>query len=156
MKPRKATMGLAAVVLLALASAQAHARAGAVCKTRNGDVIHTGTDGSFCEAVADGTSKSKAKAKGKSVTAATSGRHGTAKAIAIGGSNAQSVAFGKGKAKAKAIGGSVAFAECGTNGTFAQAMATGGGVAKAFDNATPTCTPGAGTAKVRSSGGNCG
>jgi hypothetical protein len=37
-----------------------------------------------------------------------------------------------------------------------RANATGGGFASGSDTSPPTCTPGAGTAKVRSTGGNCG
>ncbi len=162
MKPRKAMLGLAAAMLLVFAAAQAHARTkfSVVCKTTTGDVFHTGTDGSFCEAVSeDATGKAQAKAKGNhSFSEADVDNHGNAKASANGDTaNGQADAFGSCHASGKAIGAnSTAFARCETGG-FAHATATGGGEADAFDDAPPVCTPGvAGTAKVRSSGGNCG
>jgi hypothetical protein len=115
----------------------------------------TATGGSFSEATSDtGGHSTGNAATGSSVTVA-SDEHGVAKGTGTGGSEADAAAFGKCNASAKATGGSLAVADCEANGTFAHATATGGGVAKAFDNATPVCEPGSGTATVRSSGGNC-
>ena len=51
MRARKMTVGLMAVMALVFVAASAHAKAGAVCKSNSkGDVLHTGTDGSDCEA----------------------------------------------------------------------------------------------------------
>jgi len=149
-------MGLATAMLLAFATAPAHA-AGVRCKTTTGDVSLTGTDGSFCEAIADGTSSSKATAKGNnSIATANSDNQGSAKATATGGSHGESHADGKCHAKAKASGaGSHALAECFTTGGFSHATATGGAFAQGSDNNPPFCTANGGTAKVRSTGGNC-
>lgn len=114
------------------------------------------TGGSFSEAVSDTSGHSTSHASGGSSVTVASDEHGVAKAAATLASEADASAFGKCSASAKATGGSLAVADCETNGTFAHATATGGGIAKGFDNASPVCTPGAGTAKVRSSGGNCG
>jgi hypothetical protein len=58
---------------------------------------------------------------------------------------------------AKATGaGSISDAECSTSGSFVTATTTKGGQATGDGINPPTCTPGKGTAKVRSSGGNCG
>jgi len=118
----------------------------------------TATGGSFSEATADTGGKSTSNASNGSSVTATSDEHGVAKGTANGSmSEADPSAFGKCNASAKATGtGSLAVASCGSNGTFAQATATNGGIAKAFDNASPTCTASSGsTAKVTSSGGNC-
>jgi hypothetical protein len=159
MRSRKAMIGFAAAMLLAFAAAQADAKT-LICKTKKGDVFHNGKDGSMCEAVADGTSKSQAKATGpNSFAESTSDSHGNAKSNAINGGNAQAAAFGdpgKCKATAKAMeAGSTAFAQCEVGG-FANATATAGGTADAFDDKAPTCNPGAsGTAIVTSTFGNC-
>jgi hypothetical protein len=119
----------------------------------------TATGGSFSEATADTGSKSTSNASNGSSVTATSDEHGVAKGTASGSmSEADPSAFGKCNATAKATGASsLAVASCGSNGTFAQATATNGGISKAFDNATPTCTANSvtATAKVMSSGGNC-
>ncbi len=158
MKSRSALAVLAAVILLAFAWAPAHA-GGVKCKTKKkgGDVFHNGTDGSMCEAVADNTSKSQARAAGGSFAESTSDSHGSAKSTATGGSNAQAAAFGnpgKCTATANASGGASAFAQC-ENGGFAKATATGTGMAEAYDDKAPVCMPGSGTAKVHSSFGDC-
>jgi hypothetical protein len=161
MRPRRALVVLAAAMLLAFAWAPAHA-GGLKCKTKKkgGDVFHNGTDGSMCEAVADNTSKSQAKASGaNSFAESDSDSHGNAKSKATGGGNAQAQAFGNPgpcKAKATASGAdAMANAHCEAGG-FAQATATNGGNAMAFDNKAPTCDPGvSGTATVHSSFGDC-
>jgi hypothetical protein len=118
----------------------------------------TATGGSFSEAIADTGGKSTSNASNGSSVTATTDEHGVAKGTADGSmSEADPSAFGKCNASAKATGvGSLATSQCGSNGTFAHATATNGGIAKAFDNASPTCTAaGTATAKVQSSGGNC-
>jgi hypothetical protein len=160
MKSRGALVVLAAAMLLAFATAPAHA-GGLKCKTKKkgGDVFHNGADGSMCEAVADNTSKSQAKASGaNSFAESVSDSHAKAKSNATGGGNAQAQAFGNPgpcKATAHASGaGAMANAQCEAGG-FAQATATNGGNAMAFDDKAPTCTPGSGTATVHSSFGDC-
>ncbi len=159
MSRRKVMAGLAAAMLLVFASTQV--QAGVKCKTKKkgGDVFHNGADGSMCEAVADNTSKSQAKAAGSgSMAESTSDSHGKAKSTATSGGNAQAAAFGDPgscKATASASSGATAFAQCEAGG-FANATATNGGLAMAFDDKAPTCDPGAtGTAKVHSSFGDC-
>jgi hypothetical protein len=115
------------------------------------------TGGSFSEAGSDTGSHSKSTASSGSLAEAFSDEHGKAKATATGGSDAVVDAFGKCKGTAKATGASLAVAVCEHDGTFAHATATGGGEAEGSDTSPPTCIPGpSGTAKVRSTGGNCG
>jgi len=66
------------------------------------------------------------------------------------------MAGGSCTATAKAKENAQATATCGTVGGSVNAQATKGGIAVGSDNAPPTCTPNGGTAKVRSSAGNCG
>ena len=88
---------------------------------------------------------------------ATSDDKGTATTKATGGSEAHTQAFGKCDATATATGGSFANAVCEHNGTHATAVATKGGHAEGFDDKSPICIAnGVSTAKVRSTGGNCG
>ena len=47
-------------------------------------------------------------------------------------------------------------AECTTDGGFVNATATNGGEANGTDTGPPICNANGGTAKVRSTGGNCG
>jgi hypothetical protein len=121
----------------------------------------TATGGSFSEALTDTGSKSTSNASNGSSVTATSDEHGVAKGTANGSmSEADPSAFGKCNASATATNtgslATLATANCGSNGTFARATATNGGTAKAFDNASPTCTAtGTETAQVTSSGGNC-
>src|ERR1039458_10180388 len=114
------------------------------------------TGGSFSEAISDTGGHSTSNSSSGSDGDATSDDHGVAKTTATESSEAHSLAFGKCDAVANSTGGSLAVADCEADGTFAHATATGGGTAKGFYNASPVCTPGAGTARVRSSGGNCG
>ena len=73
------------------------------------------------------------------------------------GSNSTVEAFNDCHASGNAKNGAEADAFCETGGGFANATATNGGFAEAFDDAPPICnTSGGGTAKVRSSFGNCG
>ena len=118
----------------------------------------TAKGGSFSEATADhkGTSVSHVAGAGGDGDA-TSDDKGTATTNVTGGAEGHSSAFGNCDASANADGaGSLATAECTTKGGFVHAKATGGGVAEGSDTGPPTCTPGGGTAKVRSSHGNCG
>ena len=180
MKARKTMVGLVAVMILGFAAANAHAGKGATCKSNNkGDVMHTGSDGSDCEADATGGGRSKAIAKGagsaeaisetngranatatgEGTADATSDEHGKATAKASGQGTADAAAFGGGgkcTASATASSSGTAEAQCEAGG-FARATATGEGTAQAFDDAPPFCSPGPppGTATVQSSGGNC-
>ena len=118
----------------------------------------TAKGGSFSEATADhhGTSVSHVSGAGGDGDA-TSDDKGTATTNVTGGAEGHSAAFGKCDATATSDGaGSLATADCTTKGGSVHATATGGGVAEGSDTAPPTCTPGGGTAKVRSSHGNCG
>ncbi len=122
-----------------------------------GKTTATATGGSFSEAVADTGGHAISNASSSSSVTASSDEHGVAKGTATGSSEADASAFGKCNASAKAAGaGSLAVVRCEHDGTFARAKATGGGIAKGFDDAPPICTPNGGFAKVRSSGGNCG
>ena len=117
----------------------------------------TATDGGFAESESDTHGQSTTNASGASSANATSDHKGVAQGTASGSSEADASAFGKCEAKATASGtDSLATAECTRHGTSVHATATGGGIAEGSDTEPPTCTPGAGTAKVRSSGGNCG
>ena len=159
MKPRDVMIGLAAAMLVALVSAPVHANT-LVCKTKKGhnDVFHNGTDGSMCESVTeDGTCKPQSKATGaSSFSESVCDKHGKVKASADGDhADGEAAAFGKCKASAKAVGPhSVAFGRCEVGG-FAHATATGGGTARAFDDAPPQCVAAGGTALVQSTFGNC-
>ena len=179
LKARKMTVGLVAAMFLAFAAANAHAAKGATCKSNSkGDVMHTGSDGSDCEADATTGGKSKATAKTDGSAEAISQTHGKANAIATGAGTADAEASAHGKAIAKAdtsgtatassdgsSGKCTATANATTSGTaeaqceaggFVQATATNSGTAVGFDDAPPTCSPGpSGTASVKSSGGNC-
>lgn len=180
MKARKTMVGLVAVIFLGFAAASAHAGKGATCKSNNkGEVMHTGADGSDCEADATGGGKSKAIAKGAGSAEAISETNGKANATATGEGTADASAASHGKATAKASGegtadasadgsagkctatatatsSGTAMAQCEAGG-FARATATGEGTAEAFDDAPPFCSPGPppGTATVKSSGGDC-
>jgi hypothetical protein len=179
-KARKTTIGLFAAMLLTFVAVSAHAAAGATCKASgNHDVIHTGKDGSDCEADATTGGKSKAIAKGGGSAEANSDTHGKSSATATGEGTADATsdehakatakASGQGTADASAFGAEgkcTASATASTSGTaeaqceaggFARATATNGGTAQAFDDAPPFCSPGPppGTATVQSSGGNC-
>lgn len=118
----------------------------------------TAKGGSFSEATADhkGTSISHVSGAGGDGDA-TSDDKGTATTDVTGGAEGHTQAFGNCNATATSSGaGSFANAVCEHNGTHATAHATGGGHAEAFDDKSPICTPNGGTAKVRSSHGNCG
>ncbi|HLX04882.1 MAG TPA: DUF6764 family protein [Candidatus Binatus sp.] len=180
MNLREMTTGLLAAICLIFVTANANAAKGAVCKSNNkGDISHTGTDGSDCEADAITGGKSKATAKSGGSAEASSDTHGKSSAIATGegtadstadeGAKATAKASGQGTADAAAFGAGgkcTATATASTSGTaeaqceaggFARATATNGGTAQAFDDAPPMCSPGPapGTATVQSSGGNC-
>lgn len=123
----------------------------------NGSALATAKGGSFSEATADTGGDSTSHVTGGGDGDATSDENGVAFTKAIHAGEAHSQAFGKCRATARANGaGSLATALCENDGTKACAKATGGGIAKAFDGAPPVCTPGSGTASVRSSGGKCG
>jgi hypothetical protein len=147
---RKMSMtGLATAVLIVFA-AQAYAGS-ATCKSTKGEKTHTASDGSTCLASSDGTGKAKA-----SEAFVDADQKGVATANATGGSFSNVTALGKCNATGMASGGSTTNANCSTDGSFVHSTATGGGEADGDDINPPTCTPNGGTAKVRSSGGNCG
>jgi hypothetical protein len=113
--------------------------------------------GAFSGATADSGGKSISHVSGTGGDGdATTDSHGTATTNVTGGGEAHTQAFGKCNAKATADAGSFANAVCEHDGTHATAVATKGGHAEGFDDKSPICTPNGGTAKVRSSGGNCG
>jgi hypothetical protein len=73
------------------------------------------------------------------------------------GANAEAEADGPCKITAIARGASSSSnATCSTSGGFVKVITTKGGFAEGSDTDPPDCVPGSGTAKVRSSGGNCG
>ncbi|MGH7924839.1 MAG: hypothetical protein ACREQH_09660 [Candidatus Binatus sp.] len=115
----------------------------------------TGGSQSYAESDTGGHSTSHASDPGSFAKADTD-EHGKAKATATGGGNGQAQAFGKCKSSGKATGAnSMANGHC-ENGGFADATATNGGIAMAYDDGPPTCdTSSGGTAKVRSTFGNC-
>jgi hypothetical protein len=113
--------------------------------------------GAFSGATADTGGKSISHVAGAGGDGdATSDEKGTATTNVTGGGEAHTQAFGKCDANATADAGSFAKAVCEHNGTHATAVATNGGHAEGFDDKSPICTPNGGTAKVRSTGGNCG
>ena len=118
----------------------------------------TAKGGSFSEATADHGGTSTSHVEGAAGDGdATSDDNGTATTDVTGGAEGHSSAFGKCDAQATSDGaGSFALADCEAKGTFAHAKATGGGEARAFNRSPPICHPNGGTARVRSSGGNCG
>jgi hypothetical protein len=103
-----------------------------------------------------GHSTSRASNSGGATTYAQD--RGVAKATASGGAIAESGADARCKTMAHANGttGTRAFALCNKNGGFVNATATNGGVATGSDTDPPICTPNGGSARVRSTGGNCG
>ena len=110
-------------------------------------------------------SEAESEMKGKS-TAHASGsgsdafvdadQKGVATADATGGSFSNVTALGNCNASGMATGASTINVTCEADGSFVHATATGGGEADGDDIDPPTCKPNGGTAKVRSSGGNCG
>jgi hypothetical protein len=124
----------------------------------HGTSTATARGGSFSGAFSDNKSTSISHVTGPGGDGdATSDHKGTATTNALGGAEAHTQAFGNCDAKANATGtGSFALADCEANGTFAHATSTGGGEARGFWNGPPICNPNGGTAKVRSTGGNCG
>jgi hypothetical protein len=187
----------ATALIAVFIAVQAHAGAGASCKSSKGVKKHTGADGSTCLASSDGTGQAKAKATGDSSSetfVTTGGRSssfakdhavseaesesggkstahasgsgsnafvdadskGVATTTATGGSMGEATALnGPCTATSMATGGSTARADC-DNGGFVNSTATNGGEAIGSDTFAPTCTPNGGTARVRSSAGNCG
>jgi hypothetical protein len=81
---------------------------------------------------------------------------GRVQANASDGGIANALSFADCKVKAVAKGtGSDSEASCDTPGGFVTVTTTNGGQATGDGANLPICTPGPGTAKVRSSGGNC-
>ena len=113
----------------------------------------------------DATAEAESESKGKS-TAHASGsgsdafvdadQKGVSTADATGGSFSNVTALGNCNASGMASGDSTINVTCEADGSFVHATATGGGEADGDDIDPPTCKPNGGTAKVRSSGGNCG
>jgi hypothetical protein len=113
---------------------EADATASAACKAN----ANSNGDGSFSEAVCTAD-------------------HGSAKSVTGKDGNSTVEAFDDCKSSGNAKNGGEADAFCETSGGFATATTSNGGFAKAFDDAPPTCdTSKGGTAKVRSTFGNCG
>ena len=111
---------------------------------------------------ADATASAACKAnanenRGSNAEAVCTSDHGSAKSVASKGSNSTVEADDDCKASGNAKNGAEADAFCETTGGFATATASNGARAEASDDKAPVCdTSGGGTAKVRSSGGNCG
>ncbi len=140
-------------------TAHASAKGGALAQAS----VQTGSDAhaiatdqseSFADSDSGGHSRTRAEDSG-SVAEALAERRGLAKSFATGGSTSQAEAFGPCYAEATATRSSTAFSVC-ENGGFVHVEATNGGGAAGYDDKPPSCTPGAGTARVRSSGGDCG
>ena len=167
-----------AAMALVFVAASAHAKAGAVQVEQQGDVSHTGTDGSECEADATTHGKSKATAKTDGSAEAISESHGKSTAIATGEGTADATSDEHATASAKAgrghcgrisvrrwrkvhsVGDRIQQRDGGAQlrwGGLASAHTTNGGTAQAFDDAPPLCSPGPppGTATVKYSGGDC-
>ncbi len=143
------------------AKATAKGNSGANSEVVSGDkATAVATDHSFAEAESQGSScPAKATANhGASAASLCFGQGGSAQATASNGADlARADAGAACKATAKATGaGSDAIAECSTPGGFVNATATNGGFAEGSDTDSPNCVPNGGTAKVRSTGGNCG
>jgi hypothetical protein len=115
------------------------------------------SDEAMSEAESESKGNSTAHASGPGSEAfVDADQKGVATANATGGSFSNVTALGKCNATGMASGGSTTNAHCETDGSFVHSTATGGGEADGDDINPPTCTPNGGTAKVRSSGGNCG
>lgn len=115
------------------------------------------TDSAMSEAESESDGRSTAHASNPgSNTYVDADNHGVAKGTATGGSTSEATALGKCVATSKATQGSTADANCEAAGSFVHSTATDGGEAFGSDSSPPTCTPNGGTAKVRSTGGNCG
>ena len=139
------------------AKATAKSKGTADASANNADATAEAT--SQGDATADATDLGNAKAIASSGGAAEAdATSGTAKATAThkGAARADSL-INNCIATAKAVHGAAVEATCATVGGFVHAEATNGGVADGFDFKAPVCTKGNhGTAKVRSTGGNCG
>ena len=140
-------------------NAKARAKTGGSAQT----FVETGGK-SNSVATNDGSAEAESESGGKSTAhASTSGsafvdadNGGVASATATGSGTGEATAFGNCVARSKATQSATANADCSTSGGFVHSTATNGGTAIGSDTAPPTCTPGGGTAKVRSSGGDCG
>lgn len=144
-----------------------NSKAIANAKGNGSSAISTVEDGGQGNAIASGASdaqtsvagpcKAKASAKNSSDALGVCGAPGaSAQANANKNSTATADASAKCKAKANATNDGSADADCNVDGGFAIVTATNGGSAVGSDTSLPTCSPNGGTAKVRSSGGNCG
>lgn len=144
------------------ATSTANGGATAIAAVANGGKAQASANGSdsLAEAHAEGACQAKSTASGPDIvsnsTCTVDG--GSAKTVAAKGANASAESDEKCDASANSVGdGSVANANCSTAGGFVHSMATGGGVANGTDTDPPTCdTSHGGTARVRSSAGNCG
>jgi hypothetical protein len=159
----------------ATATAKSHSGANATADDSSSAVVNA-SGGSSSEADADSSGTAKATgskanalamASGCTATATAKDTNNGATAICTAGS-AEATSSNKANGAtaqtmadcaviAKATGkGSMSDAECNTSGGFVTVTTTKGGQATGDGMNAPTCTPGKGTAKVRSSGGNCG
>jgi hypothetical protein len=125
--------------------------------TSGGKSNSVASDQATSEAESETDGKSTAHASGAGSDAfVDADQKGVATVNATGGSTANVTALGNCNATGMATGGSTVNANCEADGSFVHATATGGGEADGSDSSPPTCTPNGGTARVRSSGGNCG
>jgi hypothetical protein len=159
----------------ATATAKSHSGANATADNSSSAVVNA-SDGSSSEADADSGGSAKATGSKANALAIASGCTATATAkdtnngatatCTAGSAQATSSDHANGATAqnmadcdvvAKATGkGSMSEAECNTSGGFVTVTTTKGGQATGDGINPPTCTPGKGTAKVRSSAGNCG
>src|SRR4029077_8393378 len=165
------------VITTGKAKATASGVSDAASTATGGSATSVATKGSAASATGDSGGSGKATADRASAASAEGDGASTGTAIATGASAASAVATTGGgvanataknksaaaatsealcSAQATAKNMSEAEATCSTPAGFAFATATNGGFASASDTGPPTCTPGSGTAKLRSTGGNCG
>ena len=125
--------------------------------TTGGKSNSVASDQATAEAESESKGKSTGHASGKGSDAfVDADQKGVATVNASGGSIANVTALGNCNASGMATGASTINVTCEADGSFVHATATGGGEADGDDIDPPTCKPNGGTAKVRSSGGNCG
>jgi hypothetical protein len=117
------------------------------------NAVATGSGSAEAESESGGKSTAHASSSGSAFVDADNG--GVATTTATGSGSGEATAFGNCVATSKASSSATANADCTTSGGFVHSTATNGGTAIGTDTAPPTCSPGGGTAKVRSSGGNC-
>jgi hypothetical protein len=125
--------------------------------TTGGKSKSVATDHAVSEAESESGGKSTAHASNPGSNAfVDADSKGVATTTATGGSSGEATALnGPCTATSMATNGSTANADC-ENGGFVNSTATNGGEAIGSDTFPPECTPNGGTAKVRSTAGNCG